>query len=60
MGAAHDGGPVHIAALKQGAVFVEGRAHLQALPPQGAFFLFLPIKVRASTGGCGRAVALLA
>ena len=60
MGAAHDGGPVHIAALKEGAVFVEGLTNLQALPPHGAFFLFLPIKVRASTGGCGRAVAVLA
>jgi kynurenine formamidase len=38
---------------------VEGLTNLQALPPQGAFFLFLPIKVRASTGGCGRTVAVL-
>jgi kynurenine formamidase len=39
---------------------VEGLTNLQAQPPYGAFFLFLPIKMRASTGGCGRAVAVLA
>jgi kynurenine formamidase len=51
---------VHVAALKEGAVFVEGLTNLQVLPSQGAFFLFLPLKVRGSTGGCGRAVAVLA
>lgn len=59
MGSSHDGGPVHVAALKEGAVFVEGLTNLQALPSKGAFFLFMPIKVTQSTGGCGRAIATL-
>ena len=59
MGSSHDGGPVHVAALKEGAVFVEGLTNLQALASQGAFFLFMPIKVSQSTGGCGRAIAAL-
>lgn len=59
MGSSHDGGPVHVAALRAGAVFVEGLTNLQALPSKGAFFLFMPIKVSKSTGGSGRAIAAL-
>jgi isatin hydrolase len=59
IGAADDGEPAHIAGLAAGLVFVEALAHLDTLPPRGAFFLFLPIKVRGGTGGPGRAIALL-
>lgn len=58
MGAAHDGGPVHVAALSAGAVFIEGLTKLGTLPASGAFFMFLPIKIKDSTGGCGRAIAI--
>jgi kynurenine formamidase len=40
-------------------VFVEALTGLEQLPPRGAWFLFLPIKLVAGTGGPGRAVAVL-
>ena len=39
--------------------FVEGLAGLRRLPPRGAFFLFLPIRLVNGTGGPGRALAVL-
>jgi kynurenine formamidase len=60
MGAVHDGATAHVAGLSRGLVFVEGLGRLAELPPRGAWFLFLPLKVRGGTGGPGRAVALVA
>lgn len=60
MGSAHDGAPVHVAALSQGAVFVEALTGLGQLPSRGAFFQFTPLKVARGTGAPGRAVAWLA
>lgn len=57
MGAAHDGAPVHVAGLSAGAIFVEGLSNLAAVPDEGAFFQFLPIKIARSSGSPGRAVA---
>jgi kynurenine formamidase len=57
MGSAHDGGPVHVAALSRGAVFVEALTGLHQLPPRGAHFLFAPLNVARGTGAPGRAVA---
>ena len=59
MGAAHDGAPVHQEALGRGMLFIEGLCGLAALPPVGAYFLFLPLKLVDGTGSPGRAVALL-
>lgn len=59
MGAAHDAAPVHVLGLSAGAVYVECLAGLASLPPRGAFFCFLPLKVKAGTGAPGRAVAWL-
>jgi kynurenine formamidase len=59
IGATDDGEPAHTAGLAAGLVFVEALARLDSLPPRGAYFLFLPIKVRGGTGGPGRAIALL-
>jgi kynurenine formamidase len=59
MGAAHDGAPVHQEALGRGMLFIEGLCGLAALPPIGAYFMFLPLKLADSTGCPGRAVALL-
>jgi isatin hydrolase len=59
MGAAHDGVPVHVAGLAGGAVFVEGLAHLSALPPRGAWFCFAPVKLAHGTGAPGRAFAFV-
>lgn len=59
MGSAHDGAPVHVAALSQGAVFVEALTGLGKLPARGAFFQFTPLKVARGTGAPGRALAWL-
>ncbi|MEU6671065.1 cyclase family protein [Streptomyces sp. NPDC046727] len=59
IGAAHDPVPVHVAGLSTGAVYVEGLTGLDRLPPRGAWFCFLPLKIEHGTGAPGRAVALL-
>jgi isatin hydrolase len=59
LGPAEDGAATHVAGLSRGIAFVEGLARLGELPPRGAFFLFLPVKVKGATGGLGRAVALV-
>lgn len=59
MGPAHDGRPVHVRALRTGAVFVECLTGLHRLPPRGAWFCFLPLKLEDGTGSPGRAVAFL-
>jgi kynurenine formamidase len=51
---------VHQYALSRGVMFVEVLTGLQELPPRGAWFCFLPLKIAGSTGGPGRAIALLA
>ena len=57
MGSAHDGAPVHVAGLSQGAVFVEALRGLDQLPARGANFLFAPLNVARGTGAPGRAMA---
>ena len=59
VGAVHDGAPVHQEALGRGMLFIEGLCGLAALPPVGAYFMFLPLKVADATGCPGRAVALV-
>jgi kynurenine formamidase len=60
LGAVQDGAPMHLAGLGRGMHFIEGLCNLVELPALGAFFMFLPLKIVASTGCPGRAVALLA
>ncbi|MGI8643062.1 MAG: cyclase family protein, partial [Thermomicrobiales bacterium] len=59
VGSSHDGGPPHVFGLGRGMLYVELLANLRQLPPRGAFFMFLPIKIGGSTGGPGRAIALV-
>jgi kynurenine formamidase len=59
LGPAEDGAPTHVEGLSRGVAFVEGLARLVELPARGAYFLFLPVKVRGATGGLGRAVGLV-
>lgn len=59
LGAVQNGAPVHQAGLGLGMHFVEGLCNLGLLPPTGAFFMFLPLKLVDSTGCPGRAIALL-
>ena len=57
MGSVHDGGPVHVAGLSAGAVYVEALRGLHQLPPRGAYFLFAPLNIARGTGAPGRALA---
>ncbi len=59
MGAAHDGAPVHHEGLSRGMRYIEVLTGLNQLNPRGFFFIFLPVKVKGSTGGPGRAIALV-
>lgn len=57
IGAAHEGAPAHWEGLSRAIRYVELLTNLGELPPRGAFFQFLPIKIAGSTGGPGRAIA---
>ena len=59
VGPADDGLPAHVAGLSRSTVFVEALTNLSALPPRGAFFLTLFLKIEEGTGGPGRAIAVL-
>jgi len=59
IGSAHDGVPVHQEGLGRGMRYVEILTNLGELPVRGAFFIFMPLKVANSSGGPGRAMALL-
>lgn len=59
IGPAEDGAPTHLAGLPHGMSFIEALTGLQALPPRGAWFLFLPIRLVGGTGGPGRALAVV-
>lgn len=59
VGASHDGAPPHQFGLGRGMLYIELLANLRRLPPRGALFVFLPIKIGGSTGGPGRAIAFV-
>ena len=59
IGSAHDPVPVHQEGLSRGMRYVEILTGLGELPVRGAFFIFMPVKIAGSSGGPGRAVALL-
>ncbi len=59
IGSAHDGVPVHQEGLGRGMRYVELLTNLSELPVRGALFVFLPVKIAGSSGGPGRAMALL-
>jgi kynurenine formamidase len=59
MGPAEGGAPTHLAALPYGVTFVEALTGLAVVPPRGAWFLFLPLRLAGGTGGPGRALAVL-
>jgi kynurenine formamidase len=49
----------HRAGLERDLLFVECLANLAELPPRGAYFNFMPLKIANSSGGNGRAAALV-
>jgi kynurenine formamidase len=59
IGSAHDGVPVHQEGLSRGMRYVEMLTNLGELPVRGAYFIFMPVKIAGSSGGPGRAMALL-
>jgi len=59
VGAAHAGVPPHQFGLGHGMMYVELLANLRKLPPRGAYFVFLPLKVEGSSAGPGRAIGLV-
>jgi kynurenine formamidase len=59
LGATDDIQSVHYAGLGRGMVFIECLNNLGKLPERGAYFLFLPLKIRRSSGCSGRAIAWL-
>jgi kynurenine formamidase len=59
IGSAHDGVPVHQEGLSRGMRYVEILTNLGGLPVRGAYFIFMPLKIADSSGGPGRAMALL-
>jgi kynurenine formamidase len=59
IGSVHDGIPVHKKGLSSGMNYIEGLTNLDQLPPRGALFIFLPLKIAGSTGCPGRAIALI-
>jgi isatin hydrolase len=59
MGSAEEGNEVHRAGLSREMAFIEGLTNLDQLPPRGASFVFLPLKIAVASGAPGRAIALL-
>lgn len=59
IGSSEDGRPGHVAGLSREMAYVESLTSLGSLPPAGAYFIFLPVKVVGSSGGPGRAVAFI-
>ena len=59
IGSAHDPVPAHQAGLGRGVRYVEILTNLDRLPARGAHFFFMPVKIAGSSGGPGRAMALL-
>ena len=60
MGPAEAGQETHVAGLRHGMSWEEQLINLGQLPPRGAFYIALPVKVADQSGGITRAVALLA
>jgi kynurenine formamidase len=60
IGAMQDDNTPHWAALGRGMYATENLTNLGKLPTRGAIFVFLPHKFKGSTGGLGRAIALVA
>jgi kynurenine formamidase len=59
VGASHNGPPPHQFGLGQGMLFLELLCNLRTLPPRGALFVFLPLKIGGASAGPGRAIALV-
>jgi isatin hydrolase len=59
IGSAHNGPSAHWYGLGRGMLYIELLTNLSKLPPRGAIFMFLPLKIEGSSGGPGRAIAFV-
>lgn len=59
MGYAEGGQPTHVAGLKYGMSWEEMLINLHRLPPRGAFYIALPLKVADQSGSPSRAIAFV-
>lgn len=59
IGAVEEQESMHLAGLTRGMLYVECLAHLDRVPARGAYFVFMPLKLAGSSGGNGRAAALV-
>ena len=49
----------HLAGLGKGVVYIEQLINLDKLPPTGAYFIFIPVKVKGASGGPGGCIAII-
>lgn len=59
MGPAQNGYDTHYPVLRKGMIYSELLVNLDEVPTEGAYFMFLPLKVAGSTGDPGRAIAIV-
>ncbi|MGH2534940.1 MAG: cyclase family protein [Thermomicrobiales bacterium] len=59
VGPAHNGVPHHQFGLARGMLYIELLANLSKLPPRGAYFVCLPLKIEGGSAGPGRAIAFV-
>lgn len=59
MGSIQDDGGPHWVWLKKELMLVEKLTNLGSLPPRGAYYIFLPLKIKGATGAPGRAIAIV-
>lgn len=59
MGALDDARGTHEAGVRRGMTYTENLIHLDRLPPRGAFYIGLPLKIAEQSGGPARAVAFI-
>jgi len=59
VGALHDTVSAHVYGLSRDMQFVELLCNLDRLPPRGAWFAFLPLKIKGASAAPGRAIAIL-
>lgn len=59
IGAVEDLGAAHLAGLSRGMSFTEMLINVSAVPPRGAWFFMLPLRIAAQSGGPGRAIAMV-
>ena len=58
IGPAEGGAPAHLTGPPHGVTLIEALGRLDQVPPRGAWFLFLPLRLADGTGNPGRPAQL--